>query len=155
MARGYRRFRCRACGKQFHERSGLLHHTQNPSDVIALMVLWRLRYRLTLRDLAGMFLGRGIIFSGEAVREWAAKLAPAVTDERRRRRHGKRGIRGCHWQVDETHVKVRGRWCDLYRTIDRGGNLVDTMLSEHRVVSSLLGDWLVLASFRQHRVQGQ
>jgi putative transposase len=29
-------------------------------------------------------------------------------------------------------VKVRGRWCHLYRAIDRGGNLVDTMLSEQR-----------------------
>jgi hypothetical protein len=44
-AQGYRRFRCRACGKQFNERSGtLLNRTQYPSDVIALLVLWRLRY---------------------------------------------------------------------------------------------------------------
>jgi transposase-like protein len=132
-ARGYRRFRCRECGKQFNERSGgLLNHTRYPSDVIALVVLWRLRYRLTLRDLVEMFLLRGIIFSHEAVREWEAKLAPALADELRRRRHGKRGIRGRHWHVDETYVKVRGRWCYLYRAIDRGGNLVDTMLSEHR-----------------------
>ena len=46
-AQGYRRFRCRACGKQFNERSGsLLNRTQYPSDVIALVVLWRLRYKL-------------------------------------------------------------------------------------------------------------
>ena len=39
-AQGYRRFRCRACGKQFNERSGtLLNRTQYPSDVIALVVL--------------------------------------------------------------------------------------------------------------------
>src|SRR3954452_12851226 len=62
-AGGYRRFRCRECGKQYNERSGgLLNHTQCPSDVIALVVLWRLRYRLTLRDLAEMFLVRGIVF---------------------------------------------------------------------------------------------
>jgi putative transposase len=76
-AQGYRRFRCRACGKQYNERSGtVLNHTQYPSDVIALVVLWRLRYRLTLRDLVEMFLLRGIVFSYEAVREWEAKLAP-------------------------------------------------------------------------------
>jgi hypothetical protein len=34
------------------------------------VVLWRLRYRLTLRDLCEMFLQRGIVFSHEAVREW-------------------------------------------------------------------------------------
>ena len=49
-AQGYRRFRCRAYGKQFNERSGsLLNQTQYPSDVVALVVLWRLRYRLALR----------------------------------------------------------------------------------------------------------
>ena len=45
-AQGYRRFRCRACGKQSNERSGsLLHRTRYPSDVIAVVVLWRLRSR--------------------------------------------------------------------------------------------------------------
>jgi transposase-like protein len=39
MARGYRRFRCRVCGKQFNERSGgILNRAQYPSDVIALVV---------------------------------------------------------------------------------------------------------------------
>jgi transposase-like protein len=52
-ARGYRRFRCRDCGRQFNERSAdVLNRTQYPSDVIALVVLWRLRYRLTLEDLS-------------------------------------------------------------------------------------------------------
>src|SRR2546421_11370826 len=69
-AQGYRRSRCRECAGQFNERStGLLNRTQYPSDVIALVVLWRLRYKLSLRNLAEMFLVRGIVFSHEAVRE--------------------------------------------------------------------------------------
>ena len=72
-AQGYRRFRCRACGKQFNERSaGSLNRTQYPSDVIALLVLWRLRYKLALRDLPEMFLIRGIVFTYEAVRDAGA-----------------------------------------------------------------------------------
>jgi putative transposase len=110
----------------------VLNRAQYPSDVIALVVLWRLRYRLTLRDLAEMFLLRGIVFGHEAVRDWEAKLAPALAGELRRRRRGKGGARGRHWHVDETYLKVRGRWCYLYRAIDRDGRLVDTMLSEHR-----------------------
>src|ERR671932_2917378 len=91
-AQGYRRFRCRDCGKQSNERSGtVLNHAQYPSDVIALVVLWRLRYRLTLRDLAEMFLLRGIVFSYEAVRKWEAKLAPLLADDLRHRRRGKGG----------------------------------------------------------------
>src|SRR5271167_5084674 len=106
-AQGYCRFRCRACGKQFNERSGgLLNRAQYPSDVIALVVLWRLRYALSLRDLAEMFLTRGIVFSHEAVREWEAKLTPALVEDLRRRRRGKVG---CSWYVDETYIKVEGR----------------------------------------------
>src|SRR5690349_6316293 len=78
-AQGYRRFPCRACGKQFNQRSAsVLNRAQYPSDVIALVVLWRLRYKLSLRDLAEMFLVRGIVFSHEAVRDWEAKFTPAL-----------------------------------------------------------------------------
>jgi hypothetical protein len=81
-----------ACGKQFNERrSGLLNRTQYPSDVIALVVLWRLRYKLSLRDLPEMFLIRGIVFSYEAVRIWEAKLTPTLAEALRRRRRGKVG----------------------------------------------------------------
>src|ERR1700690_324646 len=100
---GYRRFRCRACGKQFNERSaGSLNRTQCPSDVIALVVLWRLRYKLSLRDLPEMFLIRGIVFSHETVRDWEAKLAAALAEGLRRRRRGKIGK---SWYADETYIK--------------------------------------------------
>src|SRR6187549_2264095 len=89
-AQGYGRFRCRECGKLFNERSaGVLNRTQYPSDVIALVVLWRLRYRLTLRDLAEIFLIRGIVFSYEAVRDWEA-TTPVLSDELRQRRRRRR-----------------------------------------------------------------
>src|SRR6204780_3112937 len=128
--RGCRRFRCRACGKQFNERSGgVLNRAQYPSDVIALVIFWRLRYKLSLRDLPEMFLIRGIEFSYEAVRDWEAKLTPSLIDNLRRRRKGRIGK---SWYVDETYIKVTGRWCYLYRAIDRSGALVDVRLSEQR-----------------------
>src|ERR1700723_1763454 len=129
-AQGYRRFRCRTCGKQVNERSvGVLNRAQYPSDVIALGVLWRLRYKPSLRDLAEMFLTRGFIFSYEAVRDWEAKLTPTLAEHLRRRRKGRVGP---SWYIDETYIRVRGRWRYLYRAIDRDGALVDVMLSEHR-----------------------
>ncbi len=39
---------------------------------------------------------------------------------------------GRSWYVDETYLKVQGRWCYLYRAIHRDGNLIDTMLSQTR-----------------------
>ena len=110
-AQGYRRFRCRTCGKQFNERSGtVLNRAQYPSDVIALVVLWRLRYQLSLRDLPERFAPRGRVFSHVAVREWEAKLTPALAEALRRHR---RGQVGRSWYVDETDLKVQGRWVYL------------------------------------------
>ena len=132
-ARGYRRFRCRACGRQFNERSGgVLNRTCLPSDIIALAVFCWLRYRLTLRDLSEIMALRGIEVSHEAVRDWEAKLLPVMGDALRKCRHGSRRRSGVSWHVDETYLRVRGRWTYLYRAVDRNGNLVDAMLSEHR-----------------------
>jgi transposase-like protein len=64
---------------------------QYPTDVICLVVLWRLRYKLSLRNMAEMFLQRGLIFTHEAVRDWEAKLAPPLSEVLRKRRHGSVG----------------------------------------------------------------
>ncbi len=54
-----RRFRCRACQREFNERTGTrFNHLQYPTDVVCLVVLWRVRYKLSLHDLAEMFLER-------------------------------------------------------------------------------------------------
>jgi putative transposase len=100
-----------------------------PTDVVLLAVRWRVRYKLSLRDLAEMFLDRGFEFTHEAVREWAARFAPLLADCLRAHR---RGRAGASWYVDETYVRVKGRWHYLYRAIDRDGNLVDAMLSATR-----------------------
>ena len=106
-AQGYRRFRYLDCTKQFNERSGgSLNRTQYPSDVIALVVLWRLRYELSLRDLAEMFLVRGIVFCYEAVHEWEAKLTPVLVDDLLRSRTGKAGR---SWYIDETTARSTQR----------------------------------------------
>jgi putative transposase len=129
-AHGYRRFRCRGCGRGFNERTGsVLNRLQLPTDVVFLIVLWRLRMKLSLRDLAEILLLRGLVFSHEAIRDWEAKLAPLLTDALRKRRKGKAGR---SWYVDETYIKVAGQWQYLYRAIDRDGNLVDVYLSETR-----------------------
>jgi transposase-like protein len=129
-ALGYRTFRCGRCRRVFNERTGTpFNHLQYPTDLVMLVVLWRLRYKLSLRDLAEMFLVRGIVFSHESVREWEARFAPLLTARLRSRRRGQAGAK---WHADETYIKVHGRWCYLYRAIDRDGNLVDALLSDKR-----------------------
>ena len=76
------------------------------------MVLWRLRYKLSLRDLAEMFLVRGFEFTHEAVRDWEARFAPRISRQLRSQRRGKAGQ---SWYIDETYIKVAGKWHYLYR----------------------------------------
>jgi putative transposase len=122
-AQGYRRFRCRDCGKQFNQRSdGILNRASLPSDIIAFVVFCRLRYRLTLRDLSEIMLLRGFTVSHECIRQWEAKLSPVMGEALRRRRHGARRRSGESWYADETYLKVHGHWRYLYRAIDRDGH---------------------------------
>lgn len=93
------------------------------------MVLRRIRYKLSLRDLAEMFLERGVTFTHEAVREWEAKLAPVLSETLHKHRRGRVGR---SWYCDETYLKVKGRRVYLYCGIDRDGNLVDVYLSSTR-----------------------
>ncbi len=101
-----------------------------------LVVLWRLRSKLGLHDVAEMFLVRGSTFTHEAVWEWAARFAPLLAEHLCPTR---RGHTGRSWYVDETDLKVDGRWCCLYRAIDRDGNLVDVLLSETRAMAAAQG----------------
>jgi DDE superfamily endonuclease len=118
-ALGYRRFRRRDCSRILNERTGtLFNRLQYPTDVLCLVVFWRFQYKLSLRDLAEMFLQPGITFTHEAVREWEAKLAPLLGEALRKRRHGAVGQR---WYVDETYVRVQGKWQYLYQAFDRDG----------------------------------
>ena len=127
---GYRTFCCSDCKRTFNERTETpFNFLEYPTDIVLLVVLWRLRYKLSLRDLAEMFLERGFVFTHEAVRVWEARFAPLIAEQLRAKR---RGQAGQSWYVDETSVKVKGKWCYLYRAIDRDGNLVDSMVSEKR-----------------------
>ncbi len=75
---GYRVFRCAACRRQFNERTGSpFNYLEFPTDIVLLVVLCRVRYKLSLRDVAEMFLERGFAFTLEAVREWEARFRPA------------------------------------------------------------------------------
>ena len=59
-ALGYRKFRCQACKRLFNERTGTpFNFLEYPTDIVLLVIVWRVRYKLSLRDLAEMFLTRG------------------------------------------------------------------------------------------------
>ena len=90
-----------------NERTGTTYnHLQYPTDLVLLVALWRLRYKLSLRDLAEMFLARGFTFTHETVRDWEARFAPLLADRLRATRRGQGGRK---WHANETYLRVDGR----------------------------------------------
>ena len=70
-ALGYQTIRCAVCRRTFNERTGTsFNFLEYPTDIVLLVVLWRLRSKLSRRDLAEMFLARGFVFTHEALRAW-------------------------------------------------------------------------------------
>ncbi len=104
---GYRMFHCRTCRRTCNERTGTpFNHLQVPTDIAVLVVLWRLQYKLSLRNVAEMFLTRGFSFTHETVRDWEERCAPLLTARLKARRRGKAGRK---WRVDELRHEVACR----------------------------------------------
>ncbi len=74
-------------------------------------------------------LERGVEVDHTTLFRWIQHYAPEM--EKRLRWYYKPTL-GFSWQVDETYVKVKGKWCYLYRAIDKGGNTIDFYLSRTR-----------------------
>lgn len=101
-------------------------------DVIILCVRWYLCYKLSFRDLVEMMAERGLHLSHTTTMRWVQRYTPEF--EKRWTRFARKV--GRSWRVDETYLKVRGRWVYLHRTVDRDGNTVDFRLSPTRNVAA-------------------
>jgi transposase-like protein len=101
-------------------------------EIIVLCVRWYLRYKLSLRDLVEMMAERGLHLAHTTILRWVQRYVPEF--EKRWNRFACPA--GGSWRVDETYVRVRGRWVYLYRAVDRGGHTVDFRLSPNRDVGA-------------------
>ena len=118
-ALGYRRFSCAGCQRRFNERTGTaFNELQFPTDIVLLAVLWRLRYKLGLRDVAELLLQRGYDVSYETIRAWEFRFTPLISADLRARR---RGPGGRSSYLDETYMKVSGRVPSALRARDPSG----------------------------------
>jgi transposase, IS6 family len=98
-------------------------------EIVLWAVRWYCRYGVSYRDLEQMMGERGVSVDHSTIFRWVQKYAPEI--ERRLRWQWRRP-RSTSWRIDETYVKVRGRWAYLYRAVDKFGNTIDFYLSPTR-----------------------
>jgi len=99
-----------------------------PPEVIVLAVRWYLRYGLSYRDLEELLAERGIEVDHVTLHRWVQRFTPRLVDAARPCRHAV----GDRWFVDETYVKVAGRWRYVYRAVDQEGQVIDVLVSARR-----------------------
>jgi transposase, IS6 family len=98
------------------------------SEVILWAVRWYLQFPISYRDLELMLRDRGVSVDHTTVYRWIQAYA---TEMEKRLRPHLRPTNGS-WRVDETYIKVKGRWVYLYRAVDSRGQTIDFRLSARR-----------------------
>jgi transposase-like protein len=99
-----------------------------PSDVIVVAVRWYLRFGVSYRDVEELLAERGVEVDHVTLSRWVRRFTPLLAEAARPCRHAV----GDRWFVDETYVKVAGRWRYGYRAIDRFGQGIDVFVSRRR-----------------------
>jgi transposase-like protein len=113
-------------------KSDLFKGRHFEQEIIILCVRWYLRYKLSYRDLVEMMAKRGLSISHTTILRWVQRYTPEF-DKRWSRFASPAGT---SWRMDETYVRIRGRWAYLYRAVDASGKTVDFRLSPRRNVAS-------------------
>jgi transposase-like protein len=108
--------------------SGRFKGRQFTAEVIQWTVRWYLMFPISYRDLELMLQDRGVSVDHTTIFRWIQTYAAEL--EKRIRPHLR--MSNGSWRVDETYVKVKGRWTYLYRAVDSRGQTIDFLLSAKR-----------------------
>ena len=108
--------------------AGLFKWRQFEPEMILLAVGWYLRFSLSYRDVEELLAERGLSVDHVTVWRWVQRYAPEI----QRRLRPRLRPTNDSWRVDETYIRVKGKWVYLYRAVDSTGATIDFLLSAKR-----------------------
>jgi len=115
----------------FQISSRLLKHFKgfcSSPEIIMLFVYMKCRFSLSYRDLEEMASIRGAVIDHATLHRWLIRFVPLIDQEVRKR---KKPV-GSSWRMDETYIKINGKWVYLYRAVDSYGNTIEFLLRKYR-----------------------
>jgi putative transposase len=89
---------------------------------------WYVAYPISYRQLEEMMGERGVTMDHSTLNRWVIKYAPEIEKQFRRRQWPV----GKSWRMDETYVRIKGKWTYLYRAVDKEGQTIDFLLTPNR-----------------------
>ena len=99
-----------------------------PPALMLMGVRWYLAYPLRARHIEELMEEQGVELDHATINRWVIKYRPQLEEECHRR---KRPV-WTSWRMDETYIKVKGKWTYLYRAVDKYGKTIDFLLTEQR-----------------------
>ena len=97
-------------------------------EMILQSISWYLAYSLSYRDIEEIMKERGFDVDHSTIQRWVVHYAPQLEEAF----HRKKKRPGGRWRLDETYIKVKGKWKYLYRAVDKQGNTIDFLLTAER-----------------------
>jgi transposase-like protein len=105
-----------------------------PQDIMLMGVRWYVAYPLSYRHVEELMEERGVPVDHATIQRWVVKYSAQLAEAFHRR---KRPV-GRSWRMDETYIRVKGQWRYLYRAVDKSGQTIDFLLTEHRDTEAAL-----------------
>jgi putative transposase len=105
-----------------------------PQDIILMGIRWYVAYPLSYRHVEELMEERGVPVDHATIQRWVVKYSAQLAEVFHRRKR----LVGRSWRMDETYIRVKGEWRYLYRAVDKTGQTIDFLLTEHRDTEAAL-----------------
>jgi putative transposase len=105
-----------------------------PAEILLTGVRWYVAYPLSYRQVEERLEERGVSVDHATIQRWVVKYSPPLEEAFHRRKCPV----GRSWRLDETSIRVKGQWRYRYRAVDKTGQTIDFLRTEHRDTEAAL-----------------